>query len=40
MTRTIGAAIGALIMLLFMAHMGARLTTPVAASSHAESAAR
>ena len=33
MTRTIGAAIGALIFVLFMAHIATSLANPVAASS-------
>jgi len=33
MTRTIGAAIGALIIVLFMAHVATRLVSPVSAAS-------
>jgi len=32
-TRTLGAAIGALLMMMFMAHIATRLTTPVSAAS-------
>ncbi len=40
MTRTIGAAIGALIIVLFMAHVATRLGSPVSASSHAADSQR
>jgi hypothetical protein len=33
MLRTVGAAIGALIIVFFMAHIAASLATPVSASS-------
>jgi hypothetical protein len=38
-TRTIGAAIGALLMMMFMAHIATRLTTPVSAAPAAPSQA-
>jgi len=39
MTRTLGAAIGALIMMMFMAHIATRLSTPVSAASAVQSSA-
>lgn len=33
MTRTIGAAVGALLIVLFMAYIAGRLTSPVAAQT-------
>ena len=36
-TRTLGAAIGALIMMMFMAHIATRLMTPASAASSATS---
>jgi len=33
MTRTLGAAVGALIMVLFLAHIASRLANPVPAQS-------
>ena len=38
-TRTIGAAIGALIVVLFLAHIATRLESPVSASSRVPAAA-
>jgi hypothetical protein len=37
MTRTIGAAIGAVFVVMFMAYLWSRLSTPVAAASVASS---
>lgn len=39
MTRTIGAAIGALVFVLFMAHIATSLANPVSASAARPSAA-